>query len=77
MRNRTLERARKKAQKIMEDLEGEGMLTLTELKSLLEREIQDRRKTSAPSTGEPAVPQHRADRVFAPVEPHTPSGLTT
>jgi hypothetical protein len=77
MENRTLERARKKAQKIMEDLDGEGMFTLAELKHLLESEIQNRLRASAPSAGETAVLQPRTDRVFARVEPRTRWGVTT
>jgi hypothetical protein len=77
MKNRTMERARKKAQKIMEDLNGEGMFTLAELKRLLESEIQNRLRASEPSDGATAVPQPHTDRVFARVEPPTPSGVTT
>jgi hypothetical protein len=45
MRNQTLEKARKKALKIMAELEGEGMFTLMELRILLEREIGNRTKS--------------------------------
>ena len=55
MKNRTLERARKKAHKIMDDLEGEGMFTLAELKRLLESELQNRLRTSVPLAGEATV----------------------
>lgn len=48
----------------MEDLEGEGMFTLTELRVLLETEIQNRLRATIPSAGDTAVPQQRPDRVF-------------
>jgi hypothetical protein len=77
MKDRTLERARKTAQKIMEDLEGEGMFTLAELKRLLESEIKNRLRAAVPSAGETAVVQSWTDQVFASVEPPTRSGVTT
>jgi hypothetical protein len=68
MTNRTLERARKTAQKIMEDLQGEGMLTLRELKVLLEREIRNRLGVSDPSERGSPAPQERTGPVSAKVE---------
>ena len=68
MTNRTLERARKRAQKIMEDLQGEGMFTLRELKVLLEREIGNRLGVSDPTESGTSTPQERTGPVFANVE---------
>ena len=49
----------------MDELEGEGMFTLTDLKILLEREIANRLR-SIPGTAEqtPRV-HHSVDRIFA------------
>jgi hypothetical protein len=64
MRNRTLERAQKKARKVMEDLEGEGMFTSRELKFLLEREIENRLGQSRPSDGIISNARRPTDRAF-------------
>jgi hypothetical protein len=65
MRNRTLEMAREKAQRIMDDLEGEGMVTLRELKTMLEREIANRLSSVNPPVEQTPPVHTRADRVFA------------
>ncbi len=61
----------------MEDLEGEGMFTLTELKVLLEREIQNRLRASAPSRSATTASQPCTDQVFASAEQPARSGVTT
>ena len=65
MTNRTLERARKKARMIMDDLECEGMSTLSELKILLDREIDSRLGSVSPTAERVTASHPSVDRIFA------------
>ena len=77
MRNSTMERAHKKARKIMEELEGEGMLTLRALKDLLETEIENRMQASSIPAHQAASPQRRTKRIFQEVNDRTSTETTT
>ena len=72
-----MERAHKKARKIMEELKGEGMLTLSALKGLLETEIENRRRGSSIPAKEAAGPQGHTERIFEEAIRRAPTGTTT
>ena len=68
MKNGTLEKAQKKARRIMNELEGEGMATLRALKLLLEREIENRLRAVPPPADEPPPAQGGGERVCAQLD---------
>lgn len=77
MRNSTMERAHKKARKIMEELEGEGMLTLRALKGLLETEIENRMRGSSIPANQAAAPQGHTERIFEQLNRRASTETTT